>query len=96
MDFGYPLGDAVYVSLAILALILSKKVLGGVMKKPILFLVFALMFQYICDFTFTYQVSKGTWYVGGINDFMYFISYFFMTIGLIYMGSIFNKIKEAK
>ena len=96
LDFGYPLGDAVYVSLAILALILSKKVLGGVMKKPILFLVFALMFQYICDFTFTYQVSKGTWYVGGINDFMYFISYFFMTIGLIYMGSIFNKIKEAK
>jgi hypothetical protein len=94
LDLGYPLGDAVYVSLAILALILSRKILGGIMKKPILLLVFILLFQYVCDFTFLYQASKGTWYVGGINDFMYFISYFFMTIGLIYMGSIFNKIKS--
>jgi hypothetical protein len=95
LDFGYPFGDAVYVSIALLALFLSKNILGGVMKKPILFLVFALIFQYICDFTFLYQASKGTWYVGGINDFMYFVSYFIMVIGLIYMGSIFQKIKES-
>lgn len=94
LDFGYPFGQAIYVSIAILAFLFSRNFLGGIMKKPIWILMFALIFQYCADFMFLYQYSKGTWYVGGINDYMYFVSYFFMTLALIYIGSTFNKIKS--
>lgn len=95
LDFGYPLGQAIYVSFALLAFLLSRQMLGGIMRKPILFLIFALIIQYISDFTFLYQVNRNSWYVGGVNDYMYLVSYFFMTLSLIYIGNAF-KIIQAK
>jgi len=95
LDFGYPIGQAIYVSLAIVILILSRNVLGGIMRKPIWFLIFALVFQYFSDSMFLYQAGNETWYVGGINDYLYFISYFIMTISLIQFGSAFYKIKNT-
>ncbi len=95
LDFGYPLGQAVYLSIAILALLLSRNFLSGIMKKPIIFLIFALVFQYFSDFMFIYQSNMETWYVGGVNDYFYFISYFLMTIALVYFGSIYNKLRST-
>ena len=95
LDFGYPLGQAFYLSIALLAFLMSRNILGGLMKKPIIFIILALVFQYLCDFTFLYQASRGAWYVGGVNDYMYFTSYFIMTLALIYMGSMFKKIQES-
>lgn len=96
LDLGYPIGDAVYVSIAILTFTLARSFLGGIMKKPVLFLALALIFQYIADFTFLYQSSRGTWYIGGLDDFLYFLSYSLMTCSLIYIGSsVFKKIKES-
>lgn len=95
LDFGYPLGDAIYVSIALLTFSLSRNFLGGIMKKPILFLIFALVFQYITDFTFLYQSSRGTFIGGGVNDFMYFISYFIMALSLIQLRATFEKIKNS-
>lgn len=83
LDFGYPLGQAIYVSVAILAVLLTRGVLGGVMKYRILFILFALLIQYVSDFTFLYQVSKEIWTAGGINDYMYLVSYFVMTLALL-------------
>jgi len=95
LDFGYPLGQAFYVSMAILALIMSRNVLGGVMKKPIIFLILALILQYFCDTFFGYQATQGTWYVGNINDYLYCASYFVMTISLIQIGRSFYKIQNS-
>jgi hypothetical protein len=95
LDFGYPLGDALYVSIALITFILSRKFLGGLMKKPVLLLACALTFQYLVDFMFLYQASKGTWYVGGMNDYLYFASYFVMTMALVYMGVKFHEIQES-
>jgi len=94
LDFGYPFGQAIYVSVAILALVLCKSVLGGVMKKPLTFMLIALVFQYFSDFMFLYQANAGTWYVGGVNDYMYLVSYFLMTVSLVYVGGMFNHINE--
>ena len=94
LDFGYPFGQALYVSIAVIALILSKNVLGGIMKKPILLLIFALLFQYFSDFTFLYQANLGNWYVANINDYLYCVSYFIMTISLIKIGLVFEHIKN--
>ena len=95
LDFGYPLGDALYVALAVVALIFCEKMMGGIMKSPIRLLIIALLFQYIADFTFLYQSNLGTWYVGGLNDLLYFSSYFLMSMSLIYIGQTFNKIRSS-
>jgi len=83
LDFGYPLGEAIYISLALLTYLLSRKILGGVMKKRILFILFALFVQYLSDFTFLYQAQKETWVAGGANDFLYLTAYFIMTVALL-------------
>ena len=83
LDFGYPLGQAFYFSLAILAYVLSRKYLGGVMKPVILTLIAALLLQYVADFTFLYMNNRGLWKTAGINDFVYLVSYYVMTIGLL-------------
>lgn len=95
LDFGYPLAQAFYVSVAILALIMSKNILGGVMRKPILFLIFGLLFQYFSDAFFLYEAHKGTWYVGNINDYLYCSSYFIMTLAIISIGKAFDAIQES-
>ena len=95
LDFGYPLGEAIYVSIAIITLIVSRNILGGVMKKPVFLLIFALIIQYCSDFMFLYQANAGTWSVGGLNDYLYCFSYFSMAVALIHIGGIFNKIKNS-
>lgn len=95
LDFGYPLGQALYVSLALVAFLLSRGVLGGIMKKPIQLLIVALVVQYFCDFMFLYQANAGTWYVGGPNDFLYAASYFLMTLALTYILATFKRIQES-
>lgn len=86
LDFGYPLGQSVYISLAILTYILSKQKLGGLMKNKILFVLIALFVQFLCDYTFLYQSSRGIWVVGGFNDYMYLVSYFLMTLALLQLN----------
>lgn len=95
LDFGYPLGQAIYVSLAILVYFLSKKSLGGIMKRPLQVLMGGLLVQYIADYMFLYQSSRDTWYVGGINDLSYLTAYFVMTIALICIYKAFESIKSA-
>lgn len=89
LDFGYPLGQAIYVSLAILVYLLSRTMLGGIMKQPLIILLLALVAQYVADYMFLYQTIQETWQVGGVNDYSYLFSYTLMTIGLL---SVFNSL----
>lgn len=86
LDFGYPLGQAIYISIAILTYVLSKKILGGLMRPKILFILIALFVQYIADYNFLYQAHQGTWSNGGYGDFIYLITYLFMTIGILQLN----------
>lgn len=83
LDFGYPLGQAFYVSVALLAYLLSRKTLGGVMKTKVLFILAALAVQYLADYNFLYQVTNETWGVSGYGDVIYLTAYFLMALGLI-------------
>lgn len=94
LDFGYPFGQAIYVSLAILTYLLSRGVLGGIMKSKILFILFALVIQFFSDYTFLYQSSRGIWHVGEINDYMYLVAYFIMALSLIQFEIVFKKLKQ--
>lgn len=93
LDFGYPFGQAIYISLALLTYLLSRNVLGGIMRNKILFILFALCIQFLSDYTFLYQSSRGTWKVGEINDYMYLVAYLFMTLGLLQLQTVLRKLR---
>jgi len=82
LDFAYPLGQAIYISIALVTCVLSQRILGGVMRKKILFILIALILQYAADYLFLYQQIQETWVAGGVNDYLYLVSYFVMTMAL--------------
>lgn len=96
LDFGYPFGQATYISLVLLTYLLSRNVLGGMMKNKVLFILFALLVQYLADFTFLYQSSRATWQVGGINDYMYLVAYFLMTLGLLQFNTALRQLRVSR
>ena len=83
LDFGYPTFEAIAISIGILTYSLSRGILGGVMRSRILYLVWALVAQYITDYTFLYQAGTETYYNAGIVDLMYTISLTIMALGVI-------------
>lgn len=95
LDFGYPGFETIAVSIAILTYSLSKNILGGVMRFNILFIVFALIFQYVTDYLFLYRVGTGVYYNGGYVDLMYATSFFIMVLAIIKLNSVFEKIKSS-
>lgn len=95
LDFAYPLGDALYISLAILTFSLSRGLLGGIMRSRILFLIIAFCAQYVADFNFLFQSSQGTWSNAGYGDYLYLISYFMMTLGILQLNTVFNSLKHS-
>ncbi len=94
LDFAYPLGQAIYVALAVLVYLLSRKMLGGVMKNKILLILAALVVQYLADYNFLFQAINGTWVNGGYGDYIYLVAYFLMALGLISVGNLFSANKE--
>lgn len=86
LDFGYPLGQAIYISITILAFLLSRKLLGGILRNRILFILFALAAQYAADFNFLYQSYHETWTTAGYGDYLYAVSYLLMTLSLLNFG----------
>lgn len=85
LDFGYPIGQSIYVSVAMLAYLLTTSSLGGAMKHRVLFILVAMAIQYLADFNFLYQAVHESWSVSGYGDLIYLFAYFFLTIGLIQM-----------
>lgn len=83
LDFGYPLGEIIPVSIALFTLTLSGSLLGGTMKSRILYLAGAFFFQFLTEYAFLYTAGASTYINGGWNDMMYATSYAIMSFGLI-------------
>lgn len=95
LDLISPVIDAAYLSLAILAYLLSRKWLGGFMKWPILFLLVAIISEAVADFHFIYQASRDTWYAAGTNDYLFLVTFTLMALALMQIGTSFDKINEG-
>ena len=83
LDFAYPFGEGITISIATIVFLLSYRILGGKMRTRILYILFALVFHFITEYTFLYRAAAGTYYNGGPVDLMYATSFFIMSIGLI-------------
>jgi len=94
LDFGYPLGQSLYISLALLTFLLTRKILGGIMRDKIIFILIALLFQYLADFNFLFQNSRGTWTYSEYGDYLYFIAYFIMAIALLQLTTAIKQINS--
>ncbi|MFO0703921.1 MAG: hypothetical protein U0525_04325 [Patescibacteria group bacterium] len=87
LDLGYPLGQSIYVSLAVFAFILSTGFLGGYLNKPVLVMLSGLIIQFVADTMFIYQANLGTWVYGNLNDYLYLVAYFITSIGIVKLGN---------
>lgn len=96
LDFGYPLGQAIYIAIAVLTYMLSRRFLGGVMRPAILLLIFALFVQYVADFTFLYGLQHEAIYPGGWNDYLYFVAYTIMGYALLNFDTIAQNLKSSQ
>jgi hypothetical protein len=94
LDAGYPIGEAIYISIAAVAFLLSRKMLGGIMKSAIVLVLGALVIQYISDFTFVYQSNRGTYLAGKYDDLFYLIAYFAMTTAMIRFLTVYNHLRQ--
>jgi hypothetical protein len=95
LDFGYPMGQAIYISIAITAYLLSRKLLGGVMRQGIVLIILGLFVQYVADFMFIYQSNRGTWLTGKLDDLLYLVAYFVMASALLKFYRIYKGLSTA-
>lgn len=95
LDFGWLIGQAIYVSIAILTYLGSSQILGGMMRKPVILLLIALIAQYLADFHYSYQISVETYVPGGINDILYALAFFLMALSLFSIGNMFYKVQKS-
>jgi hypothetical protein len=86
-DFAYPIGQAIYVSIALVILLSVTKLLGGRFKYPVLFLLLAFFVQFTSDFNFLYQTAHVTWAPGRYGDYLYFLAYCVMFYSLIKLNN---------
>ncbi len=94
LDFGYPLGQSVYLAIALLTFLLSISLLGGRMKNRVIFILVALAIQYAADFIFLYQANNNIYLAGGITDYIYFVGYYTMTLALLQLNHIMNELRK--
>ena len=89
LDFGYPLGQAIYISIGILTYTLTRNLLGGAMKNKVLFFIIAFAMQFLADYTFLF--FQSSYYPGSFIDYMYVVSYFFMAMAILQTQTVFSK-----
>ncbi|HAI62981.1 MAG: hypothetical protein UU64_C0021G0006 [candidate division WWE3 bacterium GW2011_GWF2_41_45] len=83
LTLAYPIGQAIYVSMAILTSYLAFNLVGGAMRRRVFFILFACIFQYAADSTFLYKTIQETWMPADISEYMFVVSYFLMSMAFI-------------
>lgn len=91
LDYGYPTGQAIYISIALLTYNLTKNYLGGIMKDKIRFLIIAFFAQFFADYCFV--IFKNSYYPGSILDYLYVIAYTLMGLGICQLATTLKSIK---
>lgn len=96
LDFTAPLLQSVYVSLALVAFYFTRDIVNGIMHKKVVFLLIALVAQYLADFLFLYKAHKDLYTTAGITDLTYLVAYFLMSLAIINLNSVFEQLKNGK
>lgn len=94
LDFGYPLGQATYISIGILIFSLSRGILGGVMKPRIILIIIAFFFQFLADYIFIY--FHNLYFPASFIDYFYLLAYFAMSLAILQLNAVFSKLSDTE
>lgn len=86
-DFVYFFIQSAYMSVALLCCF----AMSGAKKEirtAVIIIVFALVFEFLSDYTFIYEASINAWKINGVVDYMLMLSYTLMSLGVIRFGTI--------
>ena len=92
LNIAYPLLQAIYFLMGVVALQQAGRMAGGKMFRAVQVLLIALVVQYAADFTFLYQDYHGTWQAAGSNDLLYVIAYGMMAFSLLMIENVRNNV----
>ena len=70
-DLGYPIGDLIILTFALVIYGLSFNYLGGRFKLPIICILLGFILMYLSDFSFSYTTTIETYYNGHWVDIMF-------------------------
>jgi hypothetical protein len=91
LDLVYPPAQAVYVCIVGLSYLAVQTDQKNPTKNIVFSVLLALIFQFLADYMFTYEVSRGTFVLGGVNDYFYLVTYFIMSFTVLQLDSIGQK-----
>lgn len=91
----YPLAQACYFLIGVVALIQSRRLGGGKMFVPIVLLLSSLCVQFAAEFYFLYSSYHSEWSAGGYSEGMYLFSYGLMIVAIAYLDTTRKKISGA-
>lgn len=90
LDYGYPLGQATYISIGILTFSLSRGILGGIMKSRIVFIILAFFLQFLADYIFIFY--HELYFPASFIDYFYLLAYAVMSLSIIELKTVIKKI----
>lgn len=82
LDFYYPIGDWVILTMSLLLFGLSLKYLGGKFRIPVFITIVGFLLLFAADFTFSYSTTIGTYYNGNFPDFLFAVAVFVISFGV--------------
>lgn len=82
LDFYYPIGDWVILTMSFLLFGLSLKYLGGKFRLPVFITIIGFIIMFMADFSFSYTTTVGTYYNGNLADLLFALAMFVISIGI--------------
>jgi len=82
LDFYYPLGDWIILTVAFLVFGLSLRYLGGRFRLPVMITLLGFVFMFISDFMFSYTTTVESYYNGHLVDLLFTAAIFVISFGV--------------
>lgn len=85
-----------YFTVALIALLHSKRMSGGLLFRPVAVLLVALGVQFFADFSYLNESYHETWAPASFNDISFLSAYILMTISIIMIDAVRKSTLEVK
>lgn len=82
LDFYYPIGDWVILTMSFLIFGLSFRYLGGRFRLPVLIILVGFILMFIADFSFSYTTTIGSYFNGSYPDLLFATALFVLSFGV--------------
>lgn len=82
LDFYYPVGDWIILTVSFLLFGLSLKYLGGRFRWPVFITLAGFVIMFSADFSFSYTTTVNTYFNGSFPDLLFAIAMFVMSFGI--------------